>query len=323
MSLIGATSRKFDLLIIGGGPAGLAAALAASRQRHPVALFDSGVYRNALTSHMHNVPTWDHKDPAEYRAACRKELTERYSTTLFVERAIVELSKDSGLFQAKDDKGDVWEGQKVIIATGVKDIMPEAELPGYTQCWGKGVFHCLYCHGYDEADLSSTSSVGVLVQGFMAKMPTHAMRRAVQSLRFASSAVLYTHGDEELARTLTEMLPKNNAAISIDSRKISSLSLDHPDGHACTVTVGNTQVRHTFLTHIPMASARVPFTTQLPFKYSETGMEIVTKAPFYEADGVEGCFIGGDQAIPQKAVMGAVNTGMFAAVGAIDQLQNE
>lgn len=57
-------SAVVDTLLIGGGPAGLSAALALARQLHSAVVFDSGVYRNALSKHMHTVATWDHKDPA-------------------------------------------------------------------------------------------------------------------------------------------------------------------------------------------------------------------------------------------------------------------
>lgn len=68
---------------------------------------------------MHNVPTWDHRDPAEYRAAARKELVTRYKTTTFVEEKVQEAWKDKdGLFFAKDASGTVWEGKRLILASG-------------------------------------------------------------------------------------------------------------------------------------------------------------------------------------------------------------
>jgi hypothetical protein len=67
-------SQTFDALIICGGPAGLPAAYGLARLLHSVVLFDSGVYRNARSSHMHVVPTWDHRDSKDFRAAARKDL---------------------------------------------------------------------------------------------------------------------------------------------------------------------------------------------------------------------------------------------------------
>ncbi|KAM3541938.1 hypothetical protein ARSEF1564_005181 [Beauveria bassiana] len=66
-----------DALIIGAGPAGLAAALALTHQLHTAVVFDSSLFRNACSTHMHTIPTGDHKDPAAFRGATRKEILER------------------------------------------------------------------------------------------------------------------------------------------------------------------------------------------------------------------------------------------------------
>ena len=127
-----------DVLIIGGGPSGLSAALCLSRARYTTAVFDSGVYRNALSYHVHMVPTWDHSDPREYRAAARKELKKRYDTVQFVDLAVTEVTKDeTGIYHAVDASGKKWTGKKLILATGVKDIFPD--IPGYEEAWSTGM----------------------------------------------------------------------------------------------------------------------------------------------------------------------------------------
>lgn len=133
-----AKSEIFDVLIIGGGPAGLSAALSFARLVHTTVIFDSGVYRNALSNHMHTVPTWDHRDPAEFRAAIRKDLLSRYPATQFQDVKVESISKtDDGLFKATDAKGDEWLGRKVILATGVKDVFPPID--GFADCWVSGM----------------------------------------------------------------------------------------------------------------------------------------------------------------------------------------
>jgi hypothetical protein len=136
---ISAMSDVVDVLIVGGGPAGLSAATALSRLMHPCIIFDHGVYRNDRTKHMHNVPTWDHKDPEDFRKAARKDLTDRYKTTSFVHAKVEKLTKlPDGGFEALDTAGKVYKGKKVLLATGVEDVYPE--IAGYDDCWGRGMY---------------------------------------------------------------------------------------------------------------------------------------------------------------------------------------
>lgn len=131
-------AHLFDVLIVGGGPAGLSAAIGLARQLYSAVVFDNGVYRNAGSKHMHNVATWDHVNPMEFRKKAREDIQARYNTIKFENTTVDTLYKTpKGIFEATDIRGNVWAGRKVILASGVKDIFPEIE--GYGDAWIKGM----------------------------------------------------------------------------------------------------------------------------------------------------------------------------------------
>jgi gliotoxin/aspirochlorine biosynthesis thioredoxin reductase len=127
---------EYEIIIIGGGPAGLSAAMSIVRQHHKTLLFDSGKYRNGLSKHMHTVPTWDHRDPSEFRATARADFS-RYGT-ITVEDAKVESAKklDDGRFEVAAN-GKIWTAKKLILATGVEDVFPDIQ--GYAEAWVSGM----------------------------------------------------------------------------------------------------------------------------------------------------------------------------------------
>lgn len=138
--VVARASKIFDVLIIGGGPAGLTFAGSLARQLHTALILDSGVYRNDPTNHMHNVPGWDHAHPSEFRAKLREDLAARYHTVEYKKGTVKSVRKleAEDLFEAVDEDGVVYQSRKLALATGVRD-RTEAEVKGYAECWGRGV----------------------------------------------------------------------------------------------------------------------------------------------------------------------------------------
>jgi gliotoxin/aspirochlorine biosynthesis thioredoxin reductase len=127
-----------DVLIIGGGPAGLSAAMTVARALHTAVVFDSHAYRNLLAKNMHAVTTWDHRPPQEFRNTAKSSILSRYSTIRFEDARIDSLKKtDKGIFQLIDENGKEWFGRKLLLATGVKDVYPD--INGYGDCWVSGM----------------------------------------------------------------------------------------------------------------------------------------------------------------------------------------
>ncbi len=137
--------NKYEVLIIGGGPGGLSAALTLARGGRSVAIFDHKDPRNAPAEHMQNFPSRDGTPPMEFRRLVEAELVS-YGVTIH-RLKVDELKKIDDHFHVKAN-GSEYSGKKIVLAHGVKDILPD--LPGIKEVWGKSVFLCPYCHGYEQ-----------------------------------------------------------------------------------------------------------------------------------------------------------------------------
>jgi thioredoxin reductase len=87
---------------------------------------------------MHGIPTWEHRDPADFRKATREDILAHYDTVSFQDVSIKNIERTeredgSSLFKAVDETGKEWWGRKVVLATGIKDIM--LDIPGYEENW--------------------------------------------------------------------------------------------------------------------------------------------------------------------------------------------
>ncbi|KAK2616489.1 hypothetical protein QQS21_000531 [Conoideocrella luteorostrata] len=309
-------SKLYDALVIGGGPAGLSMATALARQVYSVLVFDSGEYRNARSAHMHTVPGFDHANPADFRAKARDDLARRYKHVEFRAATITSVRKlDSGVFEAVDAEGNKYSGKTLGLGTGVKDIAPQ-DIAGYEECWGRGVFHCLFCHGFEER---GARSVGVLASGMVAT--PEALKHVVpMAKRLAHSATVYTNGDTALMDKTKTLL--HSSKIVYDSRKITRLELENGAGPGVIVHFADgTTMTEGFIANHPKVEQSSPFAEQLGLECSPTG-DIVVSPPFNETS-VKGCFAAGDAAVMMKSTVQAMQMGVVAGVGICSLLQSE
>lgn len=302
-----------DVLIIGGGPAGLSVATGLARQLYKTVVFDSGVYRNARSNHMHNVAGWDHQSPAAFRKKAREDLISRYNTIHFEDVAVTAVRKNTdGHFEAEDGQGRTWTGRKLMLATGVRDIYPN--IPGYDEVWGTRVYHCLFCHGFEQRD---AKSVGVLAIGELAN-PKFALHMAYMARRLAKKVVVYTDGADDVAEQVA-LLIKPGFNLTIERRSIECLSKGTGESDVIVHLEGGEQQTQGFLAHRPKTEVNGPFARQLALDLTESG-DIKTSQPFLETS-VPGCFATGDCATFMKAVSSAMSMGAFGAGGLAAQLQ--
>jgi len=189
-----------DAIIVGGGPAGLAAALTLGRSRRRVLLLDAGQGRNAPAAAVHNLLAHDGTPPQELRRIGREQLG-RYPTVEVRERAVHGAHALPGQgFRLELDGGDSVAARRLLLATGLADQLPAID--GLAALWGRSAFHCPYCHGFE----ASGRRLAVLGAG-----PAR-VRLALQLTRFSDDLVLCADG-EPLDPKLAELLAANGVRV--------------------------------------------------------------------------------------------------------------
>src|SRR5215470_7142269 len=153
-------NENYDVVVVGGGAAGLNGALALARSRRSVLVVDAGDPRNAPAGHVHNFLSRDGTPPSELFAAGRAEV-KRYGGRVEAGR-VSALGRDGERFgvQISTEAGPrTVAARRLLVATGVRDVLPD--VPGLAARWGIDVLHCPYCHGWEVRD----QRIGVLSTG--------------------------------------------------------------------------------------------------------------------------------------------------------------
>lgn len=140
--------RIVDVLIVGGGPAGMNAALVLGRGRRDVVLCDDGKPRNAPATEMHGFITRDGYSPRALKSSARDDLA-AYETVEIVDERVTRLDRD-GAFAARLESGRIVRARRVVLATGMRDDLPPID--GIRDRWGRSVFVCPHCDGWEFRD---------------------------------------------------------------------------------------------------------------------------------------------------------------------------
>ena len=138
----------YDVVIVGGGPSGLSAALALGRARKQVLLCDAGPRRNAAAKQIHNFVTRDGTPPDEFRRIARQQLS-TYPNVEIQDAIVRSISGARGTFRVEAGATTV-DARRVLLCTGMIDEMVPIE--GFADLWGHSIVQCPYCHGWEERD---------------------------------------------------------------------------------------------------------------------------------------------------------------------------
>jgi thioredoxin reductase len=179
--------NEYDVVVIGGGAAGLSAALVLARARRHVAVVDAGRPRNAPAAHMHGFLGSDGRPPAELLAAGRREVA-GYGGHL-VSGTVTGITPAAGggpRFDLALADGSSLQARRVLVTTGLYDDIPD--IPGVRERWGRDLLHCPYCHGYEVRD----QPLGVLGGNPEAVSHAHLIRQWSQDVVFFANGAALT-----------------------------------------------------------------------------------------------------------------------------------
>ena len=198
----------FDCIVVGGGAAGLSAALVLGRARRRTLLVDAGAPSNRVAHGIGGQLGYDGRPPAELYAAGAAELAAYPS----VERragTVVGGARRGDVVELELDDGTRETARRVVLATGMDYRLPD--VPGAAERWGRSVFHCPFCHGWEVRD----RPLGVLQRG------AQGAERAVLLRVWSDDVTLYTDGPAELDDDAAERL--RAAGVEVDERGIAEL----------------------------------------------------------------------------------------------------
>ncbi|MBD3548833.1 NAD(P)/FAD-dependent oxidoreductase [Streptomyces sp. JV180] len=196
--------QRYDVVIVGGGAAGLSGALALARARRSVLVIDAGEPRNAPASHVHNYLGRESTPPGELLAIGRNEAA-GYGAEIVAGRVAsaerLPGAEDAG-FRVVTEDGRSVEARRLLVTTGLVDELPP--VPGLAERWGREVLHCPYCHGHEVAD----RPIGVLATGPLA------VHQALMWRQWSDDVTLFLHtGPEPSAEEYEELAARDVAVV--------------------------------------------------------------------------------------------------------------
>jgi thioredoxin reductase len=290
---------SYDVVVIGGGAAGLSGAVALARSRRLVLVADAGQPRNAPASHVHNFLTRDGVPPSQVYAVGHEEVI-RYGGSIITTR-VTALSRDGDRFTVQAGDRAVT-GRRLLVATGLRDELPD--VPGLAQRWGIDVLHCAYCHGWEVRD----KRIGILATG------PAAVHQALLFRQLSPHVTVLLHTGPELADEQRQML--GALGVTVIDGTVAEVELDG-SGLASLRLADGTRVRMDALIVAPQATANAELLAPLGLKPVEVRMGGHLIGTQIEADrtgatAVPGVWVAGNLADIQAQLVTAAAAGLAA-----------
>ncbi|MYU52265.1 MULTISPECIES: NAD(P)/FAD-dependent oxidoreductase [Streptomyces] len=294
--------RHHDVVVVGGGAAGLSAALTLVRARRSVLVIDAGQPRNAPAVHVHTYLARDGVSPSQLLAAGRAEVT-GYGGEIVAGEVLAAERLAAGGFRVVLDDGSAIAADRLLVTTGLVDELPD--VPGVAQRWGREVLHCPYCHGWEVRD----QAIGVLATGPLA------VRQALLWRQWSEDVTLLLHTAPKPDDDAYERLAARGIAV-LDGT-VTGLEVTGDRFTGVTLADGRTLPCRALVV-APRFTARAGILTGLGLESAEQEMDghalgTCVAADASGATAVPGVWVAGNVTAPTESVIGAAAAGMRAA----------
>jgi thioredoxin reductase len=292
--------ERYDVVVVGGGAAGLSGALALARARRSVLVVDDGAPRNARAGHVHNYLGREGATPADLLASGRAEVA-GYGGRFVDGRVATAERMDDGFRVVLADGGAV-PARRLLVTTGLVDELPD--VPGVAELFGSDVLHCPYCHGWEVRD----RPVGVLG----GPMGVH---QALMWRQWTADLTLFRHTGPELTDEEREQLAARD--ISVVPGVVAGLEVT--GGRLTGVRIeGGDVVPREALVVAPRFTARAGVLTSLGLETVPQEMNGHVVGSYVPADpmgatAVPGVWVAGNVADLRAQVIGSAAAGLNAA----------
>jgi len=294
----------WDVIVIGGGPAGLSAALVLGRARRRVLVCDAGRPRNAKAQFVNGFLTRDRIPPADLLHIARDQL-KRYDTIERHDALVEDAQSADGRFRVQFADGTVVEARKLLLATGVVDRLPN--IAGIDFFYGRSVFHCQYCDGFEVRD----QPLAVYGPG------TKGIGQARSLLGWSRDVVVCTNGPVAIPRTHRRVLRRLGIVVCQDRIE----RLEGEDGQLTQIVfaTGETLPRRALFFNTEQYQ-RSPLPARLGCRITRKGSVVVDKKG---RTSVPGVFVVGDASRDVQLAIVAAGEGASAAVAMNGDLLEE